>query len=160
MLKKNKKSIKDKIKNYMNNVTIDLFGLEDKVNTNVVEYLNGLTKQSGVEHSLNILISMPGSTPKAHLYHGTRYLREIPIKELLCFFVGEGAALLIPNLESKIVLNVANYLTELADSNNIPLQSLNIRISEENNKVVCEACTYEVFQLLIPLKDLIKYFAK
>ena len=160
MLRKKKLSIKDKIKNYMNDVTIDVFGYEEKVTVNVLDYLKKLSEENGVTSDfLNIQIAMPGKIPKAHLHHEERYIREVPIKELVCFFAGEGTALLL-NLESKISKNVSNYLVELADSKNIPLQSLNIKISRDKNQIVVEARNYGVFEESIPLKDLIKYFAR
>lgn len=160
MIKKNKKKtgLKAKIKDYMDGVTIDVFGYEKKVSENVSRYLGTLSDTERIPLSnINIRIAKPAEQLEANIFYLDGHIRSASMQELVNFFMGEGTTKVF-DLENKITKSVTAYLTEFSEDKCIPLPGLNIRISKPNEKVIAVAYNRAEYVENIPLKELIKYF--
>ena len=150
--------LKAKIKDYMNDASIDVFGYEKKVTENISNYLLVLAEQHKIsKFQVCVRISQPKDKLKAHLYYLDSSLKEISFKELLDFFLGEGTSVLF-DMENKIRHNVMKYFFQYAQEKKLPLHTLNIVISQPSDSIL--AVAYKQTEVIenIPLKELIKYF--
>lgn len=160
MIRKNNKKvgIKAKIRDYMDGVTIDIFGYEKKVSENVSQYLGQLSDENRIPLSnIHVRIAMPDKELIANSYYFDGHIRSITFKELADFFIGEGTTQVF-DIEAKVKSSVTQYLSEFSQANEINLSSLNIRISKPSNKVQVTAYNKDEYLSNIPLKELIKYF--
>lgn len=160
MLRKNKKKtgLTAKIKNYMDGVTIDVFGYEKKVSENVTSYLGTISDTHRIPLSnVNIRITKPAGELKADIYYLDGHVRKATLNELVDFFMGEGTTKVF-DLEVKVKKNVSDYLEEYSEEKGIAIQALNIRISKPNKQVMVVAYNQAEYVDGIPLKELIKYF--
>ena len=150
--------LKDKLKNAVENISVDVFGYEKKVSKNVMQYL---TKASREEHvplgQLFARILIKGNTVRVYLHHQGKLLKEIPVKELVYFFAGQGAADLL-GIESKVVESVKTYINELSKQHEVYDDQLQIRIATDEKKVIVGAYNHMAFIKEIPVKELVKYF--
>lgn len=155
---RNRPGLKQKLQNAVENISVDVFGYEKKITKNVVQYLNKAARDHSIPYEqLFVRIVKQNVTVRVFLHHNGRQLNEIPVKELVHFFAGQGAADLL-GLESKVVESVGKYLDELSKNNEIPLNKLHIRISGSGKKAVVEAYNGHEYAKDIPIKNLVKYF--
>ena len=160
MIKKQRKTLglRAKIKNYMEDVSIDIFDHEKKVTENLSHYFDTISKQNKIPASnINIRISKPHDELVVHIHHLDKQLRQATFKELVNFFMGEGTSVLF-EMEATIRQNAGNYFRQYAKANDLSIHALNIRISKPSDKIL--AVVYNHLELIdsIPLKELIKYF--
>lgn len=160
MLRKQKKKtgLRSKIKDYMEDVSIDVFGYEKKVAENLSNYLDALARENKIpQSSINIRISMLNNGLAAHVFHLESHLRQATFKELIDFFMGQGVVVVF-DMEVKIRRNVMGYFCQYSVEKNIPVQAMTVRISKPSEKV--QAVVYNQSECVesIPLKELIKYF--
>lgn len=158
MMNKRKTGLKARIQGYMEDVTIDVFGYEKKVVSNVTAYLESLSKSSCIPvGDLQIRIAQPQGKLEAHIYRLHHHLRQASFNELVNFFMGEGASTVF-DMEAKVHRSIHAYLTIYAEEKNLPLQELDIRIYKLTTQV--KATSYHRGELVsdIPIKALIKHF--
>lgn len=154
----NKLGLRAKIKDYMVDVNIDVFGYENKVTTNISKYLFDLSKESKISaEGINIRIAYPIHALEAHIYHFDRKIRSTSIKELTVFFIGQESTRVL-DLETKVQKNVLNYISQYSRKSNIPIYCLSIRVSKPLNEVNIVMYKHSEIIESIPLKELIKYF--
>ncbi len=158
--KKGKTSIKENLTNYMKDFSIDIFGYEQKVKENIVIYANTISIRENIHRSgVNVRIStnLGNAIPQAHLYCFNNFIREVTIKELVNFFMGEVLAQTM-NMEYQVKEKVHKYLMDQSDHNSIPLPLTIVRISSPVENVVVSLHRGEEFQEHLQIKELIKYF--
>ena len=99
------------------------------------------------------------ATVRVFLHHRGMQLKEIPVKELAIFFVGEGTANLF-DIESKVEMSVGKYIDELSKLHEVHecYDDLHIRISTSEFKVIVSAYNHLQFIKNISVKELVKYF--
>ena len=147
-----------KLKNAVENISVDVFGYEKKITRNVVQYLNKAARDHSIPYEqLFARIIKQNVTIRVFLHHNGRQLKEIRVKELVHFFAGQEAADLL-GMESKVIESVGKYLDELSKDNEIPLKMLHVRISGSGKKAVVEVYNEHQFIRNIPIKDLVKFF--
>lgn len=156
---KNKKTgIRQRIKSYLEGVTIDPFGHEKSVIKNVVRYLERISEQEGVPLArIFTRISLKGIDLRVYLHHNSKLLKEVPISELVQIFTGKELAEM-PGIEKKVVDEAGLYLHDFAVAHNILLNQLNVLISSDGNEVAIEAYNDQKHAKYIPLAELIKHF--
>ena len=160
MIKKQRKKLglRAKIKDYMDDVSIDVFGHEKKVTENISKYLSMLSKENMVsEAGSNIRLTHPNQQLEAYIYHFDRKIRSATLREIVDFFMGQGSGDVF-DLEKKVHHNIMNYLTQYSNKINIPIPCLNIRISKPSETVMIVMYKHAELIESIPLKQLIKYF--
>jgi len=155
--KKKKTGIGDKIKNYMKDVTVDVFNYEKTVTDNIANYFAALAEQHDIDAStINVRISKKQGLV-AYVYNENVILKDAPTKELIDFFMGKGSNELF-DLEKKVATNVSNYLSDYAAVSGIQANNLIINIAKPAQEVIVMAYYNSRFIETIALKDLIKYF--
>jgi hypothetical protein len=160
MLRKqqNKRGLRSKIKDYMEDVSIDIFGYEKKVAENLSNYLDRLSRENNIPpSSISIRISKPNQGVEAHVYYFDSHLRQVYFKELVDFFMNEGTGVIF-NMEAKIRQKVATYFREYSIEKNLAIHALNVRISKPSDKILAVVYSQSECVESIPLKELIKYF--
>lgn len=159
MLKnKNKKTgIGNRIRNYMKNVTVDVFGYEKIVTDNITNYFKEVAEKYDVEpSSINVRIcKKPNLT--AHVYNGNVIAEIATTPELINFFMGKGSNELF-DLEKKVETNVSNYLSDYAAVTGIQANNVVINISKPAQEVMVIAYHNSRFIEVLELSGLIKYF--
>ena len=150
--------LKQKLQSAVENISVDIFGYENKITKNVVQYLNKAARDYKIPYEqLFARIVKQNVTVRVFLHHQGKQLNEIPVKELLRFFAGQEASDLI-GMESKVVGSVSKYLDMLSKENEIQLDLLHVRISGSGNKAMVEAYNGHQFAKEIPIKNLVKFF--
>jgi len=160
MIQKQRKKLglRAKIKDYMDDVSIDVFGHEKKVMGNISKYLFFISKENSIsETGSNIRLAHPNQQLEAYIYHFDRKIRAVTLKELVDFFMGQGSGEAF-DLERKVRHNIMSYLTQYSNKINIPIPCLNIRISKPSETVMIVMYKHAELIESIPLKQLIKYF--
>ncbi|MBL4575809.1 MAG: hypothetical protein JKY51_06895 [Opitutaceae bacterium] len=162
MLKKEEQKkrlgLKDKLKNVVDNISVDIFGYEKKVTKNIVQYLNKAAREERVPpQQLFARIVKRDATVRVFLHHRGMQLKEVPVKELAIFFAGKGTTDLF-NIESKVAQSVGKYIDELSKLHEVRNDDLQIRISMSNSNVIVGAYNHLDFIKDIPVQDLVKYF--
>ena len=153
-----KKGIKESLKNYMENVTIDVFGYEKKVISNVHGYFQVQSKNYRLsKEDMIVEIGLQNKQCKARLITDKALLYAIPTPELIDFFAGEGMAAAL-GLQPIVEKRVSEYLQHLAIAHAIPTEKVNAKIQLQDNLVKVFLCYGEKYHSLIPLKTLIKQF--
>lgn len=151
-------TITEKIKSYMSNISVDVFGYEKKVTKNIIQYFKkiSLDERIPVSH-LFIRIYREGTTVRVFLHRNGKILKEVPVGDLVYFFAGESASQLL-GIELKVIGSVSRYLEEFAKTNEIVLELLNVLISCDGKVVAVGAYNKNEHTQDIPLVELIKYF--
>ncbi|MCB0374782.1 MAG: hypothetical protein KDD04_02575 [Sinomicrobium sp.] len=152
-----RKPLTARLKDAVENLSADIFGYEKKITENIIGYLEKAGKEQGIRYEqLRACIVRYKDTVRVFLYHNSRRLKEIPVKDLVKFFAGQGADL--PEIESKVVDGVVGYMDGLSRFHELPHQSLQVFIAAEGSKVVIKAFDDTRHIKDIPVKELIKYF--
>jgi len=156
-MSKKRKPLKVRLKNAVENLSVDIFGYEKKITKNIIGYLEKAGKQKGIlcEH-LRVRIVRHQDTVRVFLHHNGRQIREVPVKELVGFFIGDGADLL--GIEAKVVGGVIGYMDGFSNFHEMPHDSLQVFIAAQGSTVVVKAFDNTRHIKDIPVKDLIKYF--
>ena len=159
MFTKKKFGIKETLKGYMDGISIDVFGYEEKVNENVLKYINELEyREQIVRSGINVRIGMESNALSVKLYCFSNLIRSIEISELIRFFYGEGMSELL-NLKPKVNSKVTAYLEMLSATRHVPIGQINVRISSPEDKVVSVSMYDDhTFHSHLKIKELIKYF--
>ena len=153
-----KLGLRAKIKDYMDDVSIDVFGHEKKVTDNIKRYLFTLSKEHSLpEAGINIRIAYPNQILETLIYHFDRKIRPATFKELVEFFMGPASVDLF-DLERKVQQNIWNYISQYSSKSNIPINYLNVRVSKPSDSITIMMCRHTESLENIPLKELIKYF--
>ena len=156
-MSKKRKPIKARLKDAVENISVDIFGYEKKITKNIIEYLEKAGNEQGILHEhLQARIIRHRDTVRVSLHHNGRELKEVPVKELVNFFAGQGADLL--GIESKVISGVVGYMDGLSNFHELPKDSLQVFIAAEGSKVVVKAYNETQHIKDIPVKELIKYF--
>lgn len=151
-------TITEKIKNYMSNISVDVFGYEKKVTNNIIQYFKKKSSEERIPiHHLFIRIYREGTTVRVFLYRNGKLVKEVPVGDLVCFFAGESTSQIL-GIELKIIGSVSRYLEEFSKANEIVLELLNVLISCEGKEVAIGAYNKNEHAQDIPLVELIKYF--
>ncbi len=151
-------TITEKIKSYMSNISVDVFGYENKVTKNIVHYFKETSSEERIPIShLFIRIYREGTTVRVFLHRNGKLLKEVPVGDLVHFFAGESTAQLL-GIELKVIGSVSRYLEEFAKANEIVLELLNVLISCNGQVVAIGAYNNNEHAQDIPLVELIKYF--
>ena len=157
-LKNKKPGIKQRIKSYLERITIDPFGHEKQVTKNVVRYLENISRQEGVPLAQILTwINLKGVDLRVYLHHNSKLLKEVPVSELVQIFAGKELSEM-PGIERKAVDEAGLYLHDFAVANNIRLNQLNMLISSDGNEVAIEAYNDQEHAKYIPFAELIKHF--
>jgi hypothetical protein len=140
----------------MENISIDVFGLEKKVSENVNQFLQHVAIKEQKEIALlDVRISKPENSLRADLFYKEGFLKTIPTIELIKFFTGEVS---IPGLQEKIILKVERLLETCSHEHNISWERMTIRISKHEGNVQVSLFDANRFIRIIPIKELIKFF--
>lgn len=152
-----RKSIGERLKGALENITVDVFGYEKKVTTSVTQYIQALAKEYKIPPG-NILarITKHHTTVRVFLYYGGQPIREIPVKELVTFFTGDASGLL--GMEKKVVGGVTSYIDLLTEECKVHPDSLQVRIRLVENGISIKAFENDYPVKVIEVKELIKHF--
>lgn len=157
-MKKKKLNIRKRITNYMEDVTIDVFGIEKKVHENVKDYMEEMAKKYRVPvKHLNVRISQPDQELEADVYHFDQRIKSTSYQELANFFLGEGVSEIL-DLEKKIKESIAKYLTTYAIEHAVSRPLLVVRIDLRGDQAQAKAYDRSELLNVIPIKHLIKHF--
>ncbi|GAA0892585.1 hypothetical protein GCM10009122_22640 [Fulvivirga kasyanovii] len=149
-----KPSIKERLKGYMEEVSIDLFGIEAKATDNVRRYFTEVSQKTGTAiDELFVIIKKPDQV-KAWLIE-KRKIHPLPLGELVKFFAGD---LYNPELERKVADGVSGYLDHFCEVENLQADLLKIIIVLEGGQPVIHASNTNYPVRKIQIKELIKYF--
>ena len=152
-----KKSITDRVKGYMKNVTIDVFGYEKTVNKNIIMFSNQIAKKHNLNaNHINIRINQHNGL-FAHVFGGKKFLETLTATQLIEFFMGHEATTSF-DLKQQIEKKVNNYLSNYANCKRINKSLLVINISCPKEVIKVASYYNSTLIELIPLKDLIKHF--
>lgn len=152
-----KLGLRAKIKDYMDDVSIDVFGHEKKVTDNITRYLFTLSKENSLsEAGINIRIAYPDQVLETLIYHFDRKIRAATFKELVEFFMGPASVDLF-DLEKKVQQNIWKYFSQYSNKSNIPINQMNVRVSKPSESITIMMCRQTESLENIPLKELIKY---
>ncbi len=155
---KKKLGLKDKLKNAVENISVDIFGYEKKITKNVVQYLNKTAIEQRIpSDQIFARIIKQDVTVRVFIHHRGMQLKEVPVKELATFFAGEGTTELF-DIENKVAQSVGKYIDELSKEHEVRDDNLHVRISTSDFKVIVSAYNHLQFIKFIPVKDLVKYF--
>lgn len=150
--------LKDKLQNAVESISVDIFGYEKKVSKNVIQYLTKASREERVPiGQLFARILIKGNTVRVYLHHKGKLLKEIPVRELVIFFAGQGTADLF-DVESKVADSIKTYMAEFSTLHEIRDDNLQIRISMDESKVIVGAYKHIQYIKDIPVKDLVKHF--
>lgn len=153
-------TITEKIKTYMSNISVDVFGYENKVTKNIIQYFKNVSSEERIPIThLFIRIYRQETTVRVFLHRNGKVLKEVPVKNLVHFFAGEGTAQLL-GIELKVIGSVSKYLEEFAKVKEMVLGQLNVLISYNGKSVAISAYNNNEHAQDIPLVELIKYFKK
>jgi len=156
--KEKRPNLMGKLKKAMENISVDIFGLEKKVSRNVINYLTTEALDLGVPvKQLRTRIMEKDDTIKVYLHHQAQLVKEIPLCDLVYFFADEGTAGLF-NLEAKTIERIKPYMAQLRERYPVNKENLQIRISTNGNKVIVRAYNDMDYIRDISVKELIKYF--
>ena len=157
-LNQSSSGLSERLRNAVENISVDVFGYEKKVAANVLSYLRQVARDEGVRYDvLHVRIIRQPARLRAFLHLRDKQLREIPLRELIAFFAGEIIATL-PGVEAKITAKVSGFLQELSEKSRIEPDKLKVCISAEGEKIIVRAHYNHLLIEDIPLRDLVKYF--
>ncbi len=156
---KKKLSLKDKLKNAAENISVDIFGYEKKITKNVVQYLNKMAIEERIPVAqLFVRIVDLHNTIRVFVHHKGKQLKEIPVKQLALFFAGPETVHL-PGIEGKIANSIRKYIDESSKRHELNDDNLQIRISlKGTNEVNVDICHHTWILENVSVKDLVKYF--
>ncbi len=158
MKSKKAKGIADRIKSYMNEVSVDVFGYEKKVEENMDRYLGLLSRDLGIaKEQLNIRIFKFRCGLEVRVYQFNRPLRQVTVKELIDFFSGEKVSDFF-QLEKKVTDQVLEYFKEYSTRKGLEENNLSIRIFKPLHKIQVRAYHLDKSIEPIKVKELIHYF--
>ena len=153
-----KKKIKEGLKGYLDSASIDVFGLENKVTSNVSDYFIAKGRQHGIPTGeLMVEIGLKDNNIHSALKTESTTLEQLSAAVLIDFFAGDGMSLVL-GLRSLVEKRISDYLQELAITHGIPTVDINAKIRFSGEKVKVFLCSGENYYGLIPLKTLIKQF--
>ena len=149
------KGIKKKLREYMDSVTIDVFGYEKIVDKSVQNFALQVANEHGISpNKIFVRIIKPNEALRVFLHAGGKQLKELTILELVQFFVGQSN----PQTESKVAESVSRFLDEYADQKLIKTSQLQVLISSSPKGSIVKSFHEQSFMEYIPVKFLIKYF--
>ena len=147
-------SIKERLKGYMDEVSIDLFGVEAKAIENVRRYFTEVSHNTGTAVDELFIVIKKHEKVKAWLVE-KRKVRPLSPGDLVRFFSGDFYT---PELERKVTEGVSGYLDHFSDTENVHADLLKIVITLEANHPVIHAAKADDPIRQIQIKELIKYF--
>ncbi|MDN5201160.1 hypothetical protein QQ008_07300 [Fulvivirgaceae bacterium BMA10] len=149
------KGIKGKLKEYMESVTIDVFGYEKIVDKSVQNFALETANIHGISpNKIFVRIIKPSEVLRVFLHAGGRQIKELTILELVHFFVGNSN----PKTGSKVAESVSRFLEGYANQKLIKVSQLQILISSSPKGSLVKSFNEQSFMEYIPVKFLIKYF--
>ena len=157
---KKKTGLKQQLKKATRNISVDVFGYEKKITKNVIRYLEGVAKQHQVSKGQIVvqLVKDP-TTVRVFLYHKSRLLKEVPVRELVVFFAGKENASLL-GVETKVINGMMGYMDGFANFHELRDKKLQICIAADTKRVVVGAYHQQRHIKDIPIKELINYFTR
>ena len=156
--KQNKKiGLRNKLKNLVDNLSVDLFGYEKIVGNNMVRYLEKASQNEKLPlKQMFVRITTSGSTIMVFLHHKESCLREVASTELLAFFVSENTNRF--GLESRISSRIKSYMQEFSTLRNVDCNHLWFRISTNGSKLAIRAYNRVQYLEEVPIKTLVKHY--
>ena len=155
---KQKRSLSDKLKGAVTDLSVDIFGYEKMVSKNIIRRTTYISQRLKVpKERLFIRIFQSNHQIKSFLYDKDKPLSIIATEDLSYFFLDEQTASL-GSLKNKIAFSIKQYLKDFAEANRIDEQSVRIWIHIKDEQVQVRAFQNEEFIKEISLNSLIKYF--
>jgi len=152
-IKKTKsKGLGAQLRDYMSTVSIDLFGYEEKIRSQLTLYFDAISKVEHIPVSF-LSVHLNPNPITAQLYYQDHYLREIPPSELVKFFTGAEH---ISGLEEKVKTGIQSYVNQYAFEKKLTQSELNICIRIADKKVNIQVLYQSQVVEIIPLKTLLK----
>jgi hypothetical protein len=157
MLKKSK-SLREKLKDAVTDLTVDIFGYQKKISDNIISHTELISKQIMVpKERLFLKIFQKDHSIKAFLFNQSRAIQVVPVKELSHFFMDRDTASL-PSIQNKIAFGIKKYLKDFSIENNLDVEVIDIWIHVKGDKVMIQAFNKDQFIQDISISSLIKFF--
>lgn len=157
MLKKSK-SLREKLKDAVTDLTVDIFGYQKKISDNIISHTELISKQIMVpKERLFLKIFQKDHSIKAFLFNQSRAIQVVPVKELSHFFMDRDTASL-PSIQNKIAFGIKKYLKDFSIENNLDVEVIDIWIHVKGDKVMIQAFNKDQFIKDISISSLIKFF--
>lgn len=155
---KSNKTLNEKLKEALSNLSIDLFGYEKQVTANFLNYITTVSERLKIPKScLYIRIRKKDKKIQAFLYHQNQLQQAIPIEDLAFYFVNPNTAVLI-NIQKRIINPINTYLEKLASTNRLTEEQACIWMNAQNDIVFVKAFNGDTFIKDISLASLIKKY--
>ena len=149
---KTKKGIADKLRSIISTVKVDLFGYEEKINTQMNCYFQELSRQTNIPINRLAIYIEPQSLGMRLFYH-TNPLRVITDQELIKFFSGAER---ISGLEDQIKEKIRSFLIQYAKEKKQDVDELTLKVHIEKEKVQVHVLNQKGVSEELPISHLIK----
>lgn len=157
-LKRKPASLSQKLKGALTDLSTDIFGYEKKISSNIINRAHHLSDRFHLRmDNIAVVIYQKNDEIRAFLFEKDKPIAILPMEELAYFFVDPHTANLI-NAKTSIPLNIKRYLKDYASQKMLFEESITIRISVKENKVLIKSYTHCDFVESLSLLSLIKYF--
>ncbi len=154
---KSKTRITKKLQQAVTNLSVDVFGLEEKANQNIVTYLKDVSTKTGIPKEELLVRIFRTNLIRSCIYQNVKPLREVPTQELISVFTAMDNGI-SEALQQNVVKGISTFFDGVSNAHNIPLTHIHICIDTKADKVRIRAFNKATFLEKIELKTLIKHF--
>ncbi|WP_046758019.1 hypothetical protein [Kordia jejudonensis] len=157
MLKKSK-SLRQKLKEAVTDLTVDIFGYQKKISDNIISHTGLISKQIMIpKERLFLKVFQKDHIIKAFIFNQSRAIQVVPIKKLAHFFMDRESAN-IPSFQNKIAFGIKKYLKDFSEENNLDVEAIDVWIHVKDDKIMIQAFSSDQFIQDISISSLIKFF--
>lgn len=150
----------ERLKRAVNTISVDLFGHEKTLTTNVLSFLDRSAREwnAPLDHAEARIVRQQGEI-QVFLYHLDRAVRFVPLEELVYFFaVTEQTDPFM--LQERILSGLNRLLNELATKHPLPAPGLHLRIKRQGMGISITVFHSQKQIQELPVKTLINYFIR
>lgn len=150
------KGIRKRLKEYIESVSIDLWGYESIINSSVVKYASTLALQYevGIDQVI-VRITKPKGL-RVFLHINGSLIKELTVIEMVEFFMGYQPD---QGLQSKVIVHVSAFIEDYKAQKCSKNGKIQLLISaREDQTAMLKSFDDQVFLECIPMKTLIQFF--
>lgn len=153
-----KRSLKQRLKSAVTNISVDVFGFEKKVQENVQAYLAKeakLLELSPLQMIARFVIRK--EKPRVYLHGGGKAIKEVKPEDVVHFFMGASR---VPGIHQKIESGITNFLTDYGMKHEIEVKELTLLLTQKSKSIEFVPFNGTQRMKIIPVKEVIKYFTQ
>lgn len=159
MLRKHRKRrhLGARIRQAISTVSVDVFGVEDKVNDNILKFFRHLAEELDEQtHQVKVRIHDNEAEVRVVVLRSLAFSHALEFDEVARFFVGDLAS--DKSLQDKIKQGIHKYLELLATEFKCPRAEICIQISLPRDKPAVQVFVNNKYLKDLSVKSLIQHF--